>query len=131
MYKYIAGAGLTALLLTGCGAASEPAATVTVTETAQPTTAPMSDSDSYLAALYATGDITLANMDESSLINIGNSTCELLDEGVTVSTLAVYLVENGGFTTSQYETIGRIIGAAVYNLCPEYSYQIDQLTESY
>lgn len=123
---FIAAAAVVSLTLTACGSASAPAPTVTVTE------APVSSpSDNYLNQLAATGDPTILAMADSDLLDIGNSTCEVLASGTTITEIAVYLVQNGGFTNSQYASIGRILGAAVYNLCPEYAYQINQLSNNY
>lgn len=123
----------TAFLVAGCGPStdSSPQPTVTVTETAQPVqpVQPASNPDQdYLNRLRSLGDSTLNNAPDSSLVKIGHQICSELDQGITVTDIATYLVANGGFTNDEYTTIGRIIGASVYVLCPQYTYQVDQLT---
>jgi hypothetical protein len=128
-YMKVGGAAvlaLSALLLSGCGGTASPQPTVTVTQ--QPT---MSAEDGFLADLYSTDDIYISNMSDSELIMLGRQVCNVLDSGVTVKQMALSFIASGEFTNDQYPTIGRIIGASVYNLCPDYSYQIDQLTETY
>ena len=131
MQKYLAGLGVTALLLTGCGsAASSPTPTVTVTET-QSAAPVMSDDEVYIAGLRSLNDPFINNATDAQLIEIGHQTCDILDEGYTVVGLALFLVEQGDFTSAQYGSIGSIIGAAVLVMCPEYQYQIEQLSETY
>lgn len=125
MIKKLAIVAMAGLLLTACGSTAAPAPTVTVTQMPM-----MSAEDTFLSDLNGTGDPIILSMSDSQLLQLGNGVCEVLDSGTTVKEMAFAFIASGEFTEDQYPTIGRIIGASVYDLCPDYAYQIDELTQT-
>jgi len=118
--------------LAACGssntdtATTEPAPVVTVTEQAPPATDTYaSPEDTFLTDLHDMSNPYIDTTSDEDLLDIGNTVCSALDEGNTVEDLVTYLSTSGTFdTTEQAEAGGMIIAAAVVDLCPEYTSQV-------
>lgn len=129
MFKKIAIASLAVLVLAGCASnnkTADPAPVVTVTEQAPPATdSYTSPEDTFLTDLHDMGNVYIEGTTDSNLLDIGHSTCDALDGGNTIDDIITYLATNGTFdTTDQAEAGGMIIAAAVVDLCPEYTSQV-------
>ena len=134
MIKKIAIASIAVLALAGCASnnkAEEPAPVVTVTEQAPaPVDPPATDTylspeDTFLTDLHDMGNIYIDSTSDADLLEIGNTVCSALDEGNTIEDLITYLSTSGTFdNTDQAEAGGMIIAAAVVDLCPEYTSQV-------
>jgi hypothetical protein len=118
--------------LAACGSSNtdtatiEPAPVVTVTEQAPPADDTyLSSEDKYLADLHDMGNIYIDSTSDADLLEIGNTVCSALDEGNTIEDLITYLSASDTFdNTDQAEAGGMIIAAAVVDLCPEYTSQV-------
>lgn len=133
--KLIIGAVIAGVLAIGVGIGSAnkgapdtSASSDTGTTQVDPAPAPepvYTDEDYFITEVRSSGNSYVDNNSDSDLIKIGHQTCDVLDQGYTVTDVAQYLVENGNSNDSAfYEFEGIVIGAAVRNLCPEY---IDQI----
>lgn len=81
--------------------------------------------ESYLIGVKSQYNTYINSASDLQLLEVGNTVCETLDTGLSVEELAVYLVANSGNEDdAYYEMMGIVIGSAVLNLCPEYTYQI-------
>lgn len=125
-----------ALLLSACGSeSSEPKPTVTVTEEATQEPAPvLTDEQSYINNLRSYNNFYIQSNTDTDLINLGYTLCESLDNGYTVLDIVTELSygsfgqQNAG-DEDAIQFAGLTIGAAVASFCPEYSYQVYELTE--
>jgi hypothetical protein len=130
VFKKIAIASLAVLALAGCASnnkAEDPVPVVTVTEQAPPpaTDTYLSPEDTFLTDLHDMGNSYIDTTSDADLLDIGNTVCSALDEGNTIEDLVTYLYTSGTFdTTEQAEAGGMIIAAAVVDLCPEYTSQV-------
>lgn len=134
MKKLIATATVSLALLVGlagCGSSTTSATTDTTT-TVQDVPAPVyvSPEDTFLNHLHSLGDSTIDSAYDSTLLSIGNNTCKALDSGSTVTDLVLYLVRSGSVDGIE-ESAGKIVGAAVLDLCPEYTSQLQDFTRQY
>jgi PBP1b-binding outer membrane lipoprotein LpoB len=140
MIKKIAIASIAVLALAGCAStkSADPVPVVTVTEQAPaPVDPPVTDTyasaeDTYLADAHAMDNSYIEATTDSDLLDIGNATCAALNEGNTITDILTYLVEEGTFTNgNQAEAGGILIAAAVVDLCPEYTSELEAfLTQS-
>lgn len=114
------------LLLTGCASGSSYTRPAPEDTYVAPEPEPVyTDEDYFVAEIRYSGNSYAANPSDSDLIDVGRQTCSLLDDGYTVMEIATYLVENGDSNDPEfYEFEGIVVGSAVRNLCPEYTYQI-------
>lgn len=141
MIKKIAIVSIAVLALAGCASnnkAEEPAPVVTVTEQVPaPVEPPVTDTyltpeDTFLTDLHDMSNVYIDATSDADLLDIGNATCAALDEGNSIMDILTYLVESGTLeTTDQAEAGGMIIAAAVVDLCPEYTSELEAfLTQS-
>lgn len=118
-----AGAAALAATLTACATPnSAPAPTVTVTKDAPaPAPAPepdidepsMSDDEMFLFLLRGE-DPTFNTIPDSTLTDLGRTTCEALDAGMTLEMYAA-IAANSGITRSEAATIA---AASIVVYCP-------------
>jgi PBP1b-binding outer membrane lipoprotein LpoB len=134
MIKKIAIASIAVLALAGCASTADKA---TPTSAPAVTTAPpatdsyASPEDTFLADVHGMNDPYIESTTDSNLLDIGNATCTALDGGNTISDIVTYLADNGTFTTTaQANAGGMIIAAAVVDLCPEYTSQVQSFINS-
>lgn len=122
--KVIVAGACVALVLTlsGCGSSDTSSQDTSSQDTSNsyvaPTTTPTED---YLYALHLLGDSNIETTDDSTLVTIGNEVCNVLDKGYTIEQLITYLAESGAIDSTNAESVGKIIGAAVVTLCPAYT----------
>ena len=125
MIKQLSVMGAAALLLTACGSSNtnsaDPAPTVTVTTTAEP----YSETDAYLQQLREAPGNHFVGVSDADLLDVGRTTCDTLDTGYSIEEIVVMLASSNP-SDDEAEMYGQVIGAAVYNLCPEYAYQISE-----
>ena len=112
------------LALTACGSTTASPASV-VTVTAAPAPAPATDSlvvsdSDYLTVLHSLNDPVIEAANESDLVSIGHSTCDLLDQGNSITDIVTYLVTTNSYTDAETYAIGEIMGAGVAAFCPQY-----------
>lgn len=128
MNKYIVATLGTTIILTACSAGptvAAPTVTVTASQTAPAPTdndAPQArangntssgDEDTYLALLRGS-DPWFNAVNDSTLIDLGHSTCEAFDSGMSLQMYAAVASE-AGVTTDQAATIA---AAAIVVFCP-------------
>lgn len=116
------------LALTGCSSPSagpdysQPAPTQDYVAPVAPVVTP---EESYLIGVRAYSNVYIQNASDIQLLEVGESVCSALDAGNSVTDVITYLAFNSGNEDdAYYEMAGLVIGAAVYNLCPEYISQI-------
>lgn len=124
------------LALAGCGN-SEAAPQVTVTETVDSWSdtdtgtnsgGELSSEDAFLFELSLSGNYLIESMSDYDLLDLGWSTCETLDSGVSLLELVDAFVMSGNFVTdAETEYVGLVIGASIRNLCPQHEWQIASL----
>lgn len=85
-----------------------------------------SDESGFIGAIRATGNDVLNSGSNSDLLELGYKTCNALDGGETVSSLAITLSATQDTSEGEQAAFALIAGAVVY-LCPEYKYQADNL----
>ena len=133
------GVGVLLALLIGIGvgnagnnnsdtAAPDTSASQTPDTQVDPTPAPVySDTDYFVAEVRSAGNTYADNNSDRALIKVGKQVCNVLDQGYTVTDVATYLAQNGTSTDNDFYAFeGVVIGAAVRNLCPEYTDQLPQ-----
>jgi hypothetical protein len=115
------------VIISGC---SSNTAAPTVTVTAEPPAPELSAEDLYINNLRSQGNFYVTVNTDTDLINLGYTLCGELDSGYTVLDVIESLVMSGDFNgdPDAVEFAGLVIGAAVRDLCPEYSYQIEALS---
>lgn len=122
----------TGLVLSGCSSDSKPASTVTVTEEAPAPEVVETDEQRYINNLRSFGNYYVDMNTDNDLINLGYTLCGSLDAGYTVEDL-IYELSYGEFAQQNggdedaISFAGLTIGAAVRDLCPQYTYQIEAL----
>lgn len=112
----------------------EPVEEATVPE--EPSPAPLAEEDPalkdqlYLNAVRLEGSNMLKNSSDAALIEAGKETCNVLDSGVTLDTLAYQLLSDPSVEVSP-EDIGILIGGGVAVYCPQHQGQVDQFVQTY
>jgi hypothetical protein len=133
MNKTISAIALSAVAMFGFAAcAAEPTAAPTVTVTAEPPAPPapvLTEEDLYIENLRSQNNFYIDSNTDADLVELGYILCSELDAGYTVLEVVEEIVYSGGFGGDQeaVEFAGLIIGAAVRDLCPEYTYQIEAI----
>jgi len=133
MFKKIAIASVAVLALAGCASTADkatpsPAPAPVVTAPPAPVASP---EETFLADVHGMNNSYIENTTDSDLLDIGTATCAALDDGNTVEDIITYLANNNTFdTTDQAEAGGMIIAAAVVDLCPEYTSQVQAYVNS-
>jgi len=85
-----------------------------------------SDEDGFVSEIRRTGNTVLNLGSQAQLLEMGYNACNALDNGESVGSLAIKLVQTQ--TTSEGErAVAIIIAASVIYLCPEYKYQAENL----
>lgn len=136
MKKIAIAAGSILLLasLAACGSSSTDTTstdTNTVAVAPDPTPAYVSPEDTFLADVHGMNNYYIENTTDSNLLDIGTSTCSALADGNTIEDIITYLATSGTFdNTDQAEAGGMIIAAAVMDLCPEYSSEVQAYINS-
>ena len=85
-----------------------------------------SDESGYLGAVRSIGNPVLAVGSNSELLDMGYNVCNALDNGETVSSVALSVGAVQETTVGQEAAYAVIAGSVLY-LCPEYKYQADAL----
>jgi len=130
MIKKIAIASVAVLVLAGCASSNKAEEPAPAPAPAVTTAPPVTDSytspeDTFLADAHEMNNAYVEATSDSDLLDIGNATCSALSGGNTVDDIVVYLVEEGTFANAdQAEAGGMLIAAAVVDLCPEYTSQL-------
>jgi len=134
MIKKIAIISIAVLAVAGCASttkSADPAPVVTVTKkVSAPVEPPATDSyaspeNTFLTDVHNMNDPYIEDTTDSNLLDIGNATCAALDEGNTIEDIITYLANSGTFSTdAQANSGGMIIAAAVLDLCPAYTAQL-------
>ena len=113
-----------AIALTGCSstaATSDPG----ITKQAPAPAPVVTPEESYLVAVHSQYNVYIESSTDSALLDIGRQVCTTLDSGYTISEVITYLAVNGESDDQDFYAMeGIVIGAAVYNLCPEYMNQV-------
>ena len=130
--KVIIGAVIGAVLLAGIGIGNsgktDSSSNSGSNSQIEPAPAPepvYTDEDYFITEVRSSGNRYVDNASDYDLLDIGRQTCSLLDDGYTIDDIITYLVANNDSnSTSFLEFEGIVIGAAVRNLCPEYTNQI-------
>lgn len=129
--KLIIGAIIAGVLIVGIGIGNagngnSSADNSTSSTQVDPAPAPVYTAEDYfLTEVRSTGNSYVDNNSDADLLKVGHQTCDVLDQGYTVTDVATYLVQNSDSSDSSFfEFEGIVIGAAVRNLCPEYESQI-------
>ncbi len=119
------------LVLAGCSTESSnttPTETVYVTPTPDlPDANISSPEDDYLWAMRNNVDnYYIDQASDKDLLELGWSVCAVLDDGYSVEEIIYELIGSGTVETNEEaEFAGSVVGGAVYNLCPEHSWQVD------
>ena len=119
------------LVLAGCSTESSnttPTETVYVTPTPDlPEPDISTPEDDYLWAVrHNVDNYYIDEASDRDLIDLGWSVCDVLDQGYSVEDIIYELIGSGTVgTNEEAEFAGAIVGGAVYNLCPEHSWQVD------
>ena len=129
MKKIIIAAAISTLALVACSSESDPAPTVTVTESQGDAYSEYDGSSSseevYLIAMRSSGNPIIAGSSDSELLEIGYAVCDILYQGYTVDDIVEYmareLVLSGNDTSTNAKAVGYIIGAADKILCAQSS----------
>lgn len=122
--------------LAACGASSTNTAPTDTTSVAVvpdpvPAPEPISPEDTYLADVHDMGNVYIESTSDSDLLDIGTATCSALADGNTIEDIITYLATSGTFdSTDQAEAGGMLIAAAVVDLCPEYTSQVQAYINS-
>jgi len=119
----VAAAAIMFFGLTACGS-SDTNNTATDTYTTAPApveTYEPTPEDNFLTGVHSLNDPMIETTDDSTLLSIGHSTCRILNQGYSVNALVTTLSEQGAITTSNAEAVGKILGAAIVTMCPEYT----------
>lgn len=118
-----------ALILSGCSSNSgTPQATVTVTQEPTDTYEPpvRTDEDVFIDDMRSVDNWIIDGNTDSDLIDLGWMVCSVLDEGYTIEDIVYELIGSGTVASdAEIEFAATLIVAAVYDLCPEYSNQVD------
>jgi hypothetical protein len=141
----IAGSALLIVVLAACsgGSSSAPSPDPTVTVTATPTPTvtvtakptptktskpkppAVSKETRFLNAVNGSGNYYAANNSNASILQVGQETCRLLDNGYTVNDVVAELEASVDQSDSEFvEFEALVIYHAVTILCPEYRYQL-------
>lgn len=129
--KLAIGGGIVASLLL-VGACAGPTETTTATQertdfaaAAPEPTSTWSVEDEFLSDVHSNGGSRIRNVSDEELLGMGYEICDLLDSGNSVMDLARAVAMNGTDDEAQVKAITAVIAGAVVNLCPEYSYQLE------
>lgn len=123
------GGGSSSPSTTDSTAGTFPTTTTTfIPSTTQPTTG---GTQGYLNEVQTQSD--LANVSSSTLVSLGNAACGDFDNGYSVEQVAQdglnAVEQNPGLGISDHD-IGFIIGAAVVNICPQYTQEVQSYLNS-
>lgn len=126
MKKIIIVAAAAILLMIGLTACGSSNTNNTATDTYTTAPAPVetyvaSPEDNFLEGVHSLNDPMIETTDDSTLLSIGHSTCRILNQGYSISALITTLAQQDAINSSNAEAVGKIIGAAVVTLCPEYT----------
>ena len=124
----LAAAGLMSFSLVACSGEAEPIPTVTITEeavgqgTQQESESP---TQGYLSFVKDSGGLYGALMEESDLIDIGNTICDGYGAGLSeddiISALVSALIENDLADENGTEFAAALLAGATVYLCPTYA----------
>ena len=118
---------LAGISLAGCGTK-----TIVVQQTVPPkvsvpvTQAPMSDEDTFFQNVMNEYPTIVANAGRQWVIDLGNTLCDSIDEGMSFAGLA----QMGSNANVDLEMLGYITGEAIRNLCPRNQWFIDSALSS-
>lgn len=106
-----------------------PQPTVTVTQEPTDTYEPptvYSDEEEFIYDMRSVDNWIINENTDAALIELGWGVCDVLDTGYTVEDIVYELVGSGTVATdAEIEFAGTLIAAAILDLCPEYSWQVD------
>ena len=80
--------------------------------------------DQFLSDINSLGDSIIANTSDADLWSMATATCDALDKGNSVSSLVTYLINSGTMTNDNAQSIGEVIGAAVKDVCPSHTSEL-------
>jgi len=107
-------------------ATTKPRPTTTVARYIPPTNYYSYDEQAYIdgvASLYS----SYIFISDDELLDTGYAMCNTLDSGISLSTLLVILASELPPTADMAEFSSAIIASAIYNLCPEHTWQLATL----
>ena len=127
MKKAITGLAITTAMfgLASCTVeVKESSNTPKTTSAPRETSAPVQSTDdiyiTFLESEYP--GVTYMFGGRAELITLGKTMCQAIDEGMTIESLALMVMEYGHDPLM----IGTILGAAVYSYCPENEWYVNQ-----
>lgn len=124
------------IMLSACSqTATTPTVVVTKTEQAitQPAPvdnnpAPVDNTGAYIAAIRS-GTTTMSSATDAKLVETGKQVCVSLDAGNSVGSVVSVATSVASNGDEAYD-LGFLIGAAVYNFCPEYYPDVQSFIQS-
>lgn len=123
--KVLTAGAISLLVLTGCASTTEAGPTgVSHSSVPQPV---LTDEDLFLQAVRSDPNAYLQSAADSDLLNAAYETCNMLNQGYTVTDLVTILAESGtAANQEQAYAMGFIIGSAIQVFCPQYLGQVSQ-----
>ena len=129
----LAGTAITAVALAGCGAAETKSSTVATSEATTSTTAARKQTTTTLTPQSVLIEAYVMTMQDyfpgasrASLIDLGQTTCEVIETQGSV-TAAMRAIANDPSFRGMDEMVGYAIGASVPVFCPEYQAEVNRL----
>lgn len=117
------------VMLSACSqTATTPTVVVTKTEQAITQPAPVDNTGAYIAAIRS-GTTTMSSATDAKLVETGKQVCVSLDAGNSVGSVVSVATSVASNGEEAYD-LGFLIGAAVYNFCPEYYPDVQSFIQS-
>jgi hypothetical protein len=129
------GIGAVVLILVAylAGSGSSDKTPVESAPTAEDTYTPevVTPEERYIENLHSLNDPLVEQNTDADLLELGQSVCEIYDNGYSTYDIIDELVYNSGLSTdAEFTFAGEIIGSAVKYLCPEYMSDLQGYTNS-